>query len=166
MEDRNLALFLHQVINLTRGINKAIEENLEDGARKVGLTHSQLHLLWLLFYNNGSSLTQLSMWGLRHLTTVRDIVNRLEKRGLVMTRLDPEDSRITRVYVTPTGDRLRRESEDILLRKLDSQPLMAELTGERRNALLESLFHYCTHLQGKRYVEFVQSATRKVFDSY
>ncbi|MHB1420172.1 MAG: MarR family winged helix-turn-helix transcriptional regulator [Bacillota bacterium] len=165
MEDKDLSFFLHQVINLSRGIYKAIEDNLEEGARSVGLTRSQLHLLWLLSYSNGSSLTQLSLWGLWHLTTVRDIVNRMEKRGLVMTALDVEDSRITRVYATSSGEKLRQQSEDILIRKLDCQPLMVELDSDQRHALLDSLTYYCTMLQGKKYMEFVQLAAKKVSDS-
>jgi len=165
VKDKELALYVHLVINLTRGIYKGIEDYWEKGARMLGLTYSQLHVLWLLFFNDSSSLTQLSSWGLWHLTTVRDIVNRMEKRGLVRTAPEPEDSRITRVYITPEGESLRHRSEEIVMQLPEIQPLIGALGAEGRQRLVNCLAYFCTQFRGKEYVQFVQSAGQKILDS-
>jgi DNA-binding MarR family transcriptional regulator len=66
----------------------------------AGLTLPQVDVLRELTNANGLSLKELSKrLGLVH-STVSGIVDRLEQRGFVQRRADPDDKRFTRIYAS------------------------------------------------------------------
>jgi len=83
-------------------IRRTLRKPLEAEVAKGELTVPQSAVMQVVVRQNGISLKDLSREvSLAH-STVSGIVDRLEKRGLIDRRPDPEDGRISRIYPTAT----------------------------------------------------------------
>ena len=82
-------------------------ECVHDLAAEFDLTLSQLHALKHLEvpYSQRELAQQLNY----DASNVTDIVDRLEERGLVTRTIDPSDSRVRRLVLTPEGEAVRRK---------------------------------------------------------
>jgi DNA-binding MarR family transcriptional regulator len=79
--------------------------------REIGLRRGQemvLHQLWL---KDGLSQSELAAAHQVRAPTVAKMLNRLAKQGLIIRRLCPEDSRVTRVYLSKRGRQIRHQVE-------------------------------------------------------
>jgi DNA-binding MarR family transcriptional regulator len=96
----------------------------------LGLYRGQPRLLHKLEKQEGLTHTELA--ALLNVTppTITKMVQRMEQRGFVARREDPEDQRISRVYLTPTG---RAVLEDMhqTLQALDEEALVGFTLEER-----------------------------------
>jgi DNA-binding MarR family transcriptional regulator len=82
------------------GIRRAIRKPLESEIAKGGLTAPQTAVMRVVVSRHGLSLKDLSREvSLAH-STVSGIVDRLEHRGIIERRADPEDGRTSRLYPT------------------------------------------------------------------
>ncbi len=99
------------MLNLMKGLYKSVEREWEEHAQKYGMTNAHLHVLWILYLDDGIKLSDLAAKGLWNLSTTQDIVNRMDQRGLVKKEKDMLDGRVTRVYATEEGKRLRSETQ-------------------------------------------------------
>jgi MarR family transcriptional regulator, organic hydroperoxide resistance regulator len=79
----------------------------------VGVYRGQPPLLHLLWERDGLSQTALADELGITAATVSKMVQRMERVGLVERRDDPEDSRISRVYLTSRGWEIRKRVEEI-----------------------------------------------------
>lgn len=163
MEETQIEVYrrLHVVLNLIRGLYKAIDNDWRKQAGEIGLTPCQQHLLWILHFKNGSTLTELSEIGVWHVSTVMSMVERMEKNGLVTKEVDANDARTKRIYITDKGERVQQESIEghdhyrllELLNNMDSQEV------EQGTKIL----HYLVkELLGERFVEFVNSSSQQM----
>ncbi|HNT75852.1 MAG TPA: MarR family transcriptional regulator [Anaerolineae bacterium] len=89
----------HQLAQICR-INRGIMHNLVSG---LGLHESQPYLLKALWEQDGLTHSELAEWLHVSAATVSNTVKRMEKAGFVERRHDPEDERVSRVYLTEAG---------------------------------------------------------------
>jgi len=81
-------------------IRRALRKPLETEMARGELTVPQTAVMRVVVRQHGVSLKELSREvSLAH-STVSGIVDRLEKRGMVERRADPEDGRTSRIYPT------------------------------------------------------------------
>ena len=86
----------------TRAVSVADPGRL-DVWEELGLTMSQLRVLFILNRDSGMTAGRLAKrLGVRP-STVTGIVDRLARQSLVLRRADPEDRRVVRNFLTPTG---------------------------------------------------------------
>ena len=76
---------------------------------ELGLYHGQPPMLFALWDQDGQTHTELA--GRLHIqaSTVTKMVQRMEKTGFVERRNDPDDQRVSRVYLTPAGYAVRED---------------------------------------------------------
>lgn len=150
---------VHMLLNLVRGFYKAMDEDWRKSAAQNGITVSQQHLLWILHFENGSTLSEVSAYGLWHLSTVIDLVDRMESHGLVSKEIDNNDARTKRVYLTEKGKNLVKDTYACVntLRFLDV------VYNEENKQLLarniETLYNLNRVFHGDKFVNFVASST-------
>ncbi|MEG6616012.1 MarR family transcriptional regulator [Peptococcaceae bacterium 1198_IL3148] len=153
---------LHVLLNLIRGLHKAIDEDWRKAAAKSGLTVSQQHLLWILNFENGSTLSEISEYGLWHLSTVMDLVERMEKAGLVHKEVDQSDARTKRVYITDKG----REVLNSTAKRIDNYKFLDVVYNERTKDLLAErinmLYNLNKAFHGEKFVNYVEQSTNRV----
>jgi len=80
----------------------------EDFIDRIGMHRAQATVLCRLFAQDGMTQAeigeQLSVQG----ATITKMLQRMEEGGLVTRRRDPEDNRLVRVYLTPSGRKQER----------------------------------------------------------
>ncbi|HET8714508.1 MAG TPA: MarR family transcriptional regulator [Holophagaceae bacterium] len=92
-----------------RRIVRALELFSKEVDVKFNLTAPQLWALWELGKDGPLSLKDLSARIQLHPSTVVGVVDRLEAKGLVARKADPEDRRRVRLSLTAAGRALRRK---------------------------------------------------------
>lgn len=70
---------------------------------ELGLYRGQPQVLMYLQHNNGCTQTELGAMRNVKAATISKVLQRMEHAGLVERRSDPEDQRVSRVYLTPAG---------------------------------------------------------------
>ena len=120
------------------GIRRALRKPFEAEVARGELTVPQSAVMRVVVRHSGISLKDLSREvSLAH-STVSGIADRLEKRGMLERRPDPEDGRISRIY--PTGPVLEWVRDR--LPALSSGPLASALsrtTDEERRSIEHAL---------------------------
>jgi DNA-binding MarR family transcriptional regulator len=86
---------------------------MHDRLDALGLYHGQPSVLNELWVREGMTQSELSDALNRSPSTITKMVQRMEKAGFVERRDDPEDERISRVYLTASGRNVKSAVEDI-----------------------------------------------------
>ena len=98
--DETLQQEAEQLAKYLSDIRAILKRTQDTEIAAAGLTLPQVDVLRELTNANGLSLKELSKrLGLVH-STVSGIVDRLEQRGFVQRRADPDDKRFTRIYAS------------------------------------------------------------------
>lgn len=77
--------------------------SIKAGWKKLGLSHAQLGMLYMLFYHKESSPKDLSEFLGVSKSAVTQLLDPLVDKGLVRRQNDPKDRRIVRLSLTPKG---------------------------------------------------------------
>jgi DNA-binding MarR family transcriptional regulator len=128
----DFAAMAQQIAVDLREVERAMRQPIEEEAARAGITLPQQNVMQVLIRSDGLSLKELSKHvGLAH-ATVSGIVDRLEKRGMVVRRQNAEDRRFTKIMIS---DAVRRNMPG-RLRTLTIDPLQKALrratSAERR----------------------------------
>jgi len=120
------------------GIRRALRKPLEAEVSKGDLTMPQKAAMAVIVRHTGICLKDLSREvSLAH-STVSGIVDRLEKRGIIVRRQDPSDGRITRIHPSAEVEAFVRDRIPVL----SQGPLEAALkraTDKERASIAKSL---------------------------
>jgi len=112
-------------------IRRALRRPLETEVARGELTVPQTAVMRVVVRQGGISLKDLSREvSLAH-STVSGIVDRLEKRGMIERRADPQDGRTSRIYPTPAVAEFVRERIPQLSRGPLETALQRATIGER-----------------------------------
>ncbi|HOT92833.1 MAG TPA: MarR family winged helix-turn-helix transcriptional regulator [Anaerolineae bacterium] len=86
---------------------------------ELGLYHGQPPLLFALWDQDGQTHRELA--GRLHIraATITKMVQRMEKAGFVECRTDPNDQRVSRVYLTDHGRNVRDDVNQVFQRLED-----------------------------------------------
>jgi MarR family transcriptional regulator, organic hydroperoxide resistance regulator len=93
-----------QLVRVCRAHRQRADEKLS----KLGLHVGQEMMLLQLWVEDGLTQSQLAQYANVELPTMTKMVQRMEHAGLVVRRPDPEDARISRVYLTERGRSLEQ----------------------------------------------------------
>jgi len=98
---RQIAAQAERIDRDLAAIRHALRKPMEAEFAGAGLTVPQTALMRAVVFDSGVSLKDLSrQLSLAH-STVSGIVDRLETRGMLARRPDPDDGRICRIYPAP-----------------------------------------------------------------
>lgn len=134
MADNNLyAMPAH----LIRRCHQIAQGLFHEECEKHDLTPIQYGVLLLLREHAG--VDQITLAGLAALnrSTAGDVMKRMEAAGLLERRESPEDRRVWLVHLTPAGDKLLGQVEDLVQRV--QERLLAPLGAEERAVFLSCL---------------------------
>ena len=130
ISDEDLALSV-LVVRLFDQVKQSIREVGDD----MGLSMAQLDVLRRLRDHGPTPMSRLAELLNCEASNLTGLVDKLEGRGLVERRADPEDRRIRVLALTPEGSHMSHEAWFALSRQ---SPFM-NLSAERRAALHELL---------------------------
>jgi len=129
-EEMTLGQLLAEVARLTG-------DRLRIQMKRIGLHRAQAFALFCLWHRDG--LAQNEMARRIHVTpaAVTTMLQRMERDGWVERRTDPDDQRISRVYMTEKARALRRQATSIFV-ELDAEVAEA-LSPDEQSTLRELL---------------------------
>lgn len=104
--------------------------------KQIGLYTGQEMLLLSLRSEDGMTQSQLASRSCLDLSTITKVVQRMERAGLVQRRVDLDDARISRVYLTEQGRALCEPSWQMWL---DLEQRLTEGLTEAERVLLHRL---------------------------
>ncbi len=104
---------------------------------EAGLYRGQNFVLKALSEREGLAQSELAEKLLVKPPTISNSLERMEAAGWIVRRPDPDDRRISRVYLTEAG-RTLQDSASSLWRQLEEQTF-ADLTSDQRNSLWQML---------------------------
>jgi DNA-binding MarR family transcriptional regulator len=90
-------------------IHRAMKRFMEGQMKNFAITPPQFEVLLTLWEKDGRTLNELGKMLSRDGPTITGIIDRLEKKALVMRRRDSVDRRCIRVELTPKAQGLRDE---------------------------------------------------------
>lgn len=136
----SLGKLLAGICRLNRGFMHSLWDEL-------GLYRGQPFLLAVLWEHEGVTHSELARRMHVSPATVSNMVQRMEKNGLLERRPDSEDQRVSHVYLTDAG-RAIRERVDQRWREIEAQVFGAfsEEEQERLRALLDRVREELVHL--------------------
>jgi DNA-binding MarR family transcriptional regulator len=135
--DRDLLVLLHDVARLLR-------TQFDQRAREYGATRSQWVILARLERQPGLSQNELASVLEVEPITVARLVDKLQERGLVERRADPNDRRIWRLHNLPAAkpalEKITRYRESM------NAELLEGLSPDLREALIDALLNMKNYL--------------------
>lgn len=96
------------LINLIRGVSKVMETELHKSAKKVGLTLTELNLIWTIFYEGEPTVSRIAELTLLDASTVTQVLSRLKNKKLISSYKKMEDNRFSYVKLTNKGNEKRK----------------------------------------------------------
>ncbi|MCR4428613.1 MAG: MarR family transcriptional regulator [Caldiserica bacterium] len=104
---------------------------------KLGLTNLQLEALQWIAENDGQTLGDLARARSFLRPSVTRIVDALEGDGLAKRKVDPQDRRAIRIFITPKGKKLISKLKEEVSAILEE--LLALMSQKEKEALLKGL---------------------------
>ena len=106
--------------------------------RKLGLTKEhEYSFLYQISNMQKPNKNQLAKENLLELSTGRDIVNRLIKKGLITEKPDPSDGRAVLISITDKGSRLLKKSFKLLA--IPFSDFTGDLSAKEQETLIQLL---------------------------
>lgn len=97
---------------------------------RIGLHKGQPQILAILWERDGLTQKDIAESLRVRPSTITVMLRRMEKAGLLRRETDPQDMRVSRVYLTEKGRGLRREIEEIM--KILEDECFANFTFEEK----------------------------------
>ncbi|WP_179295525.1 MarR family winged helix-turn-helix transcriptional regulator [Bacillus sp. FJAT-45350] len=155
---------LHKALNYIRGIGKVVDESWQHSAQEIGITQSEQHILWILFFEKKASMSRIAEVGLWDLSTVMQIVKRLKAKELVRTTKDEQDLRVSYVCLTDKGEQKREESakfESPFMNYIKAYMAQSEENKQFVLQMGEFIKEANSFFHGKEFVKWVEKTGQK-----
>lgn len=110
-----------------RAAMKKIDKNLSSRLAEFGISIPQSFILFCLQENNGITLKEIGCRTLIDSSSMTVLVDKLEKDKLVERRLDPQDRRAIRVFITEKGSLVAAQ---ITTLEYEFNAMLYDLLGE------------------------------------
>ncbi|WLD94228.1 MarR family winged helix-turn-helix transcriptional regulator [Alkalihalobacillus sp. AL-G] len=155
---------MHVLMNMWRGLYKVLEGDLKESAEQLGLTVSEQHLVWIIFHEKELTVTALSELSLLNISTVTQVLKRLQNKGFIVLNKYPQDRRVSYIALTENGalvaDKILKQQDDYrVLGYFDKaeEDLLLKMTK------LQSEMNRYYH--GDRFVNWVEKTKRSIDSS-
>ncbi|MEB1806492.1 MAG: MarR family transcriptional regulator [Bacillaceae bacterium] len=153
---------IHQMLNYFRATYKVVEEDWQKSAQEVGITQSEQHMLWIIYFGKKVSMSYIAKVGLWDLSTVMQVIKRLKAKGLVQTIKDENDLRVSYVMLTPEGEKKRAATSNFTYRFSEFLDNYANESEEQKQRLEESLHFvkdFCKYYYGQEFIQWVDQTS-------
>ena len=115
---------------------KKIERHLTQRLEEFGLNFPKSLIIFCLLEKDGSSLSEIGQRAQIENSSLTTMADRLEKDGFVIRKLDDQDRRMVRLFLTEKG---RKSGEEILSEGIKfNNYLISQLNGQDQ-ILVEAL---------------------------
>ncbi|WP_181349237.1 HTH-type transcriptional regulator Hpr [Thalassobacillus sp. CUG 92003] len=98
--------YSHKMAQLSKALWKAIEKDWQEWIKPFKLNINEHHILWISYHLKGASISEVSKFGVMHVSTAFNFSKKLEERGLLVFSKRENDKRNTYIQLTEKGSDL------------------------------------------------------------
>lgn len=109
---REAIFYSHKMAQLSKALWKAIEKDWQDWIKPFQLNINEHHILWIAYHLKGASISEISKFGVMHVSTAFNFSKKMEERGLLQFSKRENDKRNTYVELTDEGIALLEDTLD------------------------------------------------------
>jgi MarR family protease production transcriptional regulator HPr len=106
-------IYSQKLAHLSKAMWKCVERDWQNWIKEYGLNINEHHILWIAFHLEGATISDISKFGVMHVSTAFNFSKKLEEQGFLVFSKNELDKRNT--YVT-----LTEEGKALLLKTLDT----------------------------------------------
>lgn len=103
-------LYSHKMAQLSKALWKMIEKDWQQWIKPFHLNINEHHILWIAHHLKGASVSEISKFGVMHVSTAFNFSKKLEERGLLSFSKRENDKRNTYIQLTDEGEELLLET--------------------------------------------------------
>ncbi|QST00720.1 HTH-type transcriptional regulator Hpr [Pontibacillus sp. ALD_SL1] len=103
-------LYSHKMAQLSKALWKMIEKDWQQWIKPFNLNINEHHILWIAHHLKGASVSEISKFGVMHVSTAFNFSKKLEERGLLSFSKRENDKRNTYIELTAEGEELLLET--------------------------------------------------------
>lgn len=104
--------FRHRTYQISKALWKMVEKDWSTWVESAGLTINEHHILLSAYLHGKMKLTDLSIYGMMHVSTAVNYSRKLELAGLIHFEKDTHDKRVNYIEITDAGKKIVEELED------------------------------------------------------
>ncbi|NEU31510.1 HTH-type transcriptional regulator Hpr [bacterium LRH843] len=165
---KHSVIFSHKMAQLSKALWKSVEKDWQVWIKPFDLNINEHHILWIAYHLNGASISDLSKFGVMHVSTAFNFSKKLEERGFLVFSKKENDKRNT--YV-----RLTNEGKELFLKTLEAYH--PSTYGVYEGALpiknlygkfpeFSELTSIVRHIYGSEFVEMFEEALTKLNEDF
>lgn len=128
-----------RVVQLLRVVYRTMQEHSRQIEREFGVSTAQLAALWALADHPGARVSELSQTLALHQSTTSNMLDKLEKKGLIERHRGDSDQRAVQVYLGTAGKALLADAPRPTQGAIEDA--LAQLPDPSLASLEESLKH-------------------------
>jgi MarR family protease production transcriptional regulator HPr len=102
-----------KLAHLSKAMWKRVEKDWQNWVKEYGLNINEHHILWITYHLKEASITDLSKFGVMHVSTAFNFSKKLEEQGYLSFSKNDADKRNTYIKLTEKG-------EELLIQTLDT----------------------------------------------
>jgi len=163
---REAIFYSHKMAQLSKALWKAIEKDWQEWTKPFQLNINEHHILWIAYHLKGASISEISKFGVMHVSTAFNFSKKLEKRGLLQFSKRENDKRNTYIELTDDGNELLEatlsdynpEDNSVLRGSLP----MTEMYGKLPEFL--DLSALIKEIYGEEYMEILERSLENIED--
>ncbi|MFC0523496.1 HTH-type transcriptional regulator Hpr [Pontibacillus salicampi] len=161
-------LYSHKMAQLSKALWKTIEKDWQQWIKPFNLNINEHHILWIAYHLKGASVSEISKFGVMHVSTAFNFSKKLEERGLLTFSKRENDKRNTYIELTSSGEDLLIETmksynpENNSLLK-GTEPLK-QLYGKFPEFL--DLLALIREVYGSDYLEILERSMKNIEDEF
>ncbi|UOQ92763.1 HTH-type transcriptional regulator Hpr [Halobacillus shinanisalinarum] len=95
--------YSHKMAQLSKALWKAIEKDWQDWIKPFQLNINEHHILWIAYHLEGATISEVSKYGVMHVSTAFNFSKKLEERGLLDFSKRENDKRSTYIELSNEG---------------------------------------------------------------
>lgn len=120
LSKKDTLIYSYKVVQLSKALWKMVEKDWQQWIKPFGLNINEHHILWIAHYLGGATISDISKFGVMHVSTAFNFSKKLEERGYLTFSKKDNDKRNTYVYLTKEGKKLLAQTFESYMPQNDS----------------------------------------------
>ncbi|MEA4961933.1 MarR family winged helix-turn-helix transcriptional regulator [Lutispora sp.] len=148
MNKEDALISLHKLNYVYLATNKCVIDDWEKIVQLGGLTYPQTKLLIILKEGGQATMSQIAERGLWHMSTVTELVNRMDKEDLLRKQIDQIDKRVVKVDITEKGVEVLNHTKRLYFKNSDIFKGLLSMDKKDLDAAFDVFASICRNTKG------------------
>lgn len=147
MTREEAVITIHKLNFLYLSLNKCMIDDWEKIVQLGGLTYPQAKLLIILTECGECTMSTIADKGFWHMSTVTELVNRMEKEGYVGRKIDQIDKRVVKVHITQKGREVLDNTKRLYYKHSDAYNALLSMDKKDLDNAFDIITKVCKNIK-------------------